>query len=447
MTGARRNRAFSASELDEARRLLDDLITEARQADDPPVYLPIRDDDPGRILLVLQIAASRRAIAEAAQAARREAIDAVYREASGRPRSARPARGLVALTGEPGVVVPAGASARSDDGRRVVALARRAPVLLAGLSSCEVRLADGSPRDASWLIDADALRERTPDPFASLAGVRLGLVWGTAAPRARHAARPGLLAWDVPPELGRRLVAVTALYPDGTETPLRIVRDRRGRILIALRGRGRQLPAQVELRIDVPPAQQRLLGRFLANIVVGIETATTGASEAPELTSPSPRRRDWGVIEPFGPRAWPGRAAEAIEAWRRRAAREIRIGSRVVTADDVRETVERRHPDIAVVETAACRIGPPGRRMDGLRVTILPRSWDDDADAAIRAEAAADRVVETLRRRLPPGVAARVGPPRLNDGGEPPTSDADGLLWPVLDLARMAAVVGGEPGR
>src|SRR4051794_21180801 len=105
--------AYSDQELAEAGRLLDDLIAKRRQDDAPPDYLPTSDGDPGRVLLILLVAAMRRTAAEAADAARREAIDAVYRQTVGSPRAARPARCLVGLAGKAGVTIPASASGSS----------------------------------------------------------------------------------------------------------------------------------------------------------------------------------------------------------------------------------------------------------------------------------------------------------------------------------------------
>ena len=93
--------------LADASRLLEKAIALNLQACERAQYWPIRDDDPGRVMLLTLAVAIVQANNEKSEEVQRAVFDRLIRGITGPPRGRRPPRSLVRLFGEPGQVVAA----------------------------------------------------------------------------------------------------------------------------------------------------------------------------------------------------------------------------------------------------------------------------------------------------------------------------------------------------
>jgi hypothetical protein len=446
------------------RRVLETVPESALEA----AYRPSGEDDPGFTLLLTSATAVVEALALDARRARRQQHDDLYVSLIGPPRRARAGRALLLIEGPPGAVVPPGSEVRTADGSRRALLASRAPALLAACVSAGFTCNDGTVIGADWLVTGEAPAERTPSPYAPVVGVRVGLKWrdggrlrdGAAARRAR----PAGLVWDLPACLGRRVTAAHAVHDGlGRRVRLRCRHDPSGRLLVALRRVGHELPDRVELSLTLAPAEQRHAGRIRIN-AFSARVASEGNGSGP-LSQFVHRERRLQPSEPWPDGGWPARPGEMTAAWRRRGAEALRSADRAVTRDDVRATVEGTFPDLVVLDVSPARVGPSGGRRDAVRVTVGPRSWSDPTDLFNRVAAAADRVARALTTRLPMGSGPVVGAPVLALPEGPALDerlslyterivtaapwpawhwvDSEGVDWPVFTPEEVAVRVRG----
>jgi hypothetical protein len=200
-----------------------------------------------------------------------------------------------------------------------------------------------------------------------------------------------------------------------------------GQVLVPLGRVGGGLPDRVEIGVRLAPAQLRHAGRVFSNVTVARELAppeyddATPAGDGPIDTLTHAAGADIGVTEVAG--GWPAQRGESVSAWRRRADAAFRHGGRAVTRSDYADLVAARFPELCVLQVEPCRLGPAARRVDGVRVVIVPRRWASAYDLLNRAAAAAPRVARLLQPKAVAGVQVDVGPPAVAVNDPPPLSD------------------------